>query len=118
MPNTGITLLLDLYDCQSSALKNDAILEQLFTSALQFGGLEVVDQIGQQLPDQHTTHIFLLKESHATIHTWQENGRVVVDVYAIGSPETVRPALEIIRGFLTQKLIARAAQAQLIERGA
>ncbi len=116
MPTTGVSLLLDLYDCKSP-LTNDAVLEQVFTSAFQFAGLEPVDHLTQKFPPYGTTHIFTLKQAHATVHTWTDNGFVAVDVYSTGAPESVRPVLEIIRGYLTQKLIARTAKAQLVERG-
>ena len=116
MPTSGVSLLLDLYDCKSP-LNNDAVLEQLFSSALQFGGLEPLEHLTQKFAPYGTTHIFILKQAHATIHTWAQNGYVAVDVYATGDPAAIRPALEIIRGYLTQKLIARTAKAQLIERG-
>ena len=116
MATTGISLLLDLYDCKSP-LNNDAVLDQVFTSALQFGGLEPIDHTTQKFPPYGSTHIFTLKQAHATIHTWVQNGYVAVDVYAAGDPATIRPALSIIRGYLTQKLIARTTKEQLIERG-
>ncbi len=116
MQTTGVSLLLDLYDCKSP-LKNDAVLEELFTGALQFGGFEPIDHVSHQFPGQGTTHIFILKQSHATIHTWPESNFVSVDVYSCGDLATIRPALEIVRGYLTQKLIARTVKAQLIDRG-
>ncbi|MBI5035462.1 MAG: adenosylmethionine decarboxylase [Chloroflexi bacterium] len=116
MSTTGVSLLLDLYDCKSPLI-NDAVLEQVFTTALQFAGLEPLDHMTQKFSPHGTTHIFILKQAHATVHTWAAEGFVAIDVYSCGAPETIRPGLEIIRGYLTQKLIARTAKAQLIERG-
>jgi S-adenosylmethionine decarboxylase len=116
MKTTGITLLLDLYDCKSP-LNNDPVLEQVFSSALEFGGFQPIDHFTHKFYPQGTTHIFVMKQSHATIHAWHETGFVAVDVFSTGVPEAVRPALEIIRGYLTQKLIAQTVKAQLIERG-
>lgn len=117
MPPSGVSLILDLDGCKSPALANEGILEQLFVDALQFAGFEVVDHLSRRFPDRGTTLIYILKQSHATLHLWPDSGFVSVDVYAHGKPEAVRPALEIIRGYLTQKLIARSVQAQIIVRG-
>jgi S-adenosylmethionine decarboxylase len=117
MQTMGITLLLDLYDCKSPALNNAAVLEQLFVSALQLAGFEIVDQCAHQFPKQGITFVYILRQSHATLHTWPEAGFVAADVYACGKPETVRAALEIIRGYLAQKLIARSVNARFVERG-
>jgi len=42
MQTAGITLLLDLYECKSPAINNAEVLDQLFVSALQLAGFEVV----------------------------------------------------------------------------
>jgi len=117
MPTSGVSLILDLYDCKSPALANSDILEQLFVDALQFAGFDLVDHLSRHLPNQGTTFVYILKQSHATLHTWAKSEFVSVDVYSSGKSEAVRPALEIIRGYLTQKLIARSVQAQIIIRG-
>lgn len=117
METSGITLLLDLYDCKSPALNNPAVLEELFVSALQFAGFELVDQCAHHFPKQGLTFVCILRQSHATLHTWPEAGFVAADVYACGDPGTARAALEIIRGYLAQKLIARSVNARLVERG-
>ncbi|MEW5720193.1 MAG: adenosylmethionine decarboxylase [Chloroflexota bacterium] len=117
MQTTGITLLLDLYDCKSPAINSEAVLEQLFVSALQFAGFEMVDQSVHQLPKQGITLVCIMRQSHAALHALPEAGFVAVDVYAEGKPETARAALEIIRGFLAQKLMAHSVNARFIERG-
>ncbi len=117
MQTTGISLLLDLHDCRSPALSNEGVLEQLFAAALQFAGFEAVDHLTHCFPNQGTTFIYVLRQSHAMLHTWPESGFVSVDVYSCGEPQVVRPALESIRGYLTQKLMARSINARLIERG-
>jgi S-adenosylmethionine decarboxylase len=116
MQTSGVSLMLDLFDCKSPALANEGILEQHFVDALQFAGFDTVDHLSHHFPNQGTTFVYILKQSHATLHTWPENGFVSVDVYSCGKPEAVRPAPEIIRGYLTQKLIARSVKAQVIER--
>jgi len=117
MQTSGVSLILDLFDCRSPALANEGILEQLFVDALQFAGFDAIDHLSHRFPNQGTTFVYILNQSHATLHLFPASGFVSVDVYSCGKPEAVRPALEIIRGYLTQKLIARSVQAQIIVRG-
>jgi S-adenosylmethionine/arginine decarboxylase-like enzyme len=117
MQTSGISLLLDLYDCKSPAIHNEAVLEQLCVSALQFAGFEVVDQLAHRFPKQGIMVICILHQAHASLHAQPAAGVVTAEVYACGEPETVRPALEIVRGYLAQKLIARSVTARFIERG-
>lgn len=116
MSMTGTTLSLDLFECKSPALGNEALLEQLLVSALQFAGVEVKEQVAHRLPNQGALVLCVLRDGYAALHA-QANGAVVADVTLIGKPETARAALEIVRGFLAQKLIARSVNAQVSARG-
>jgi len=93
------------------------VLDQLFVSALQFAGFEVVDQLTHRSPNQGTMVICILRQAHASLHAQSGSGTVTADVYVSGDPEMARAALEIVRGYLAQKLIARSVNARLIERG-
>ncbi|MCI0476786.1 MAG: S-adenosylmethionine decarboxylase [Anaerolineales bacterium] len=117
MQTAGITLLLDLYDCKSPALNNEAVLEQLLVSALQFAGLEVVEQVSHRFPSQGAVVICILRDAYAALQVLPGAGLVAADVSVIGKPEAARAALEIVRGYLAQKLIARSVNARWIERG-
>ena len=117
MQTTGISLLLDLYDCSSPALNNPAQLEQLFLDALNGAGFNTVEHLSHHFPIQGTTFITILQQSHAALHTWPENGFVSVDVYSCGTPTAVYSALELLRERLTQSLAARSVHFSFIERG-
>ncbi|MBM3129030.1 MAG: adenosylmethionine decarboxylase [Chloroflexi bacterium] len=114
---TGLTMLLDLHDCKSPVLGNETMLEQLLVSALQIAGLTVVDQLSHRFPAQGARVLCVLREGHAALHTQPGAGAVAADVMLLGAPEAARAALEIVRGYLAQKLIARSVQARVIERG-
>ncbi len=116
MATPGVSLLLDLYECRSPALGNPALLEEVFIGALQFAGLETVDHSNHNLGNQGTRQIYHLPRGHAVLYVWQPNF-VSIDLYAIGETAALRSAFELIRGYLAQKLIARSANVQLIERG-
>jgi spermidine synthase len=118
MQTSGISLVLDMYDCQSSTLCNESLLTQLFVDALQLAGFFVIDHLSHRFPIQGTTFIYILQQSHAVLHTWPECEFVSIDVYSCGEPEVVRPALEILRDDLARKLEAHSVTAQFISRGA
>lgn len=116
MTTTGITLSLDLHECRSPALGNAELLEQVVVSALQFAGLDVREQLSQRLPGYGVLVLCILGDGYAALHAL-DSAAVVADVTLSGTPEAARAALEIVRGFLAQKLIARAVTARVVERG-
>jgi S-adenosylmethionine/arginine decarboxylase-like enzyme len=117
MSHTGITLLLDLHECKSPALDNQVLLEQILIGALQFAGLEVVEQVGHRFGGQGVVVMCILREAHACLRAFPATGFVGVEVSALGKPDATRAVLEIVRGYLAQKLIARSVDARLLERG-
>ncbi len=116
MSPQGVTLLLDLYECKSPALGNQAVLEQIVVSALQFAGWEVLEQFAYHA-NESVAVLCLLRDAHACLHALPASGFVCVEVSALGKPDTARAALEIVRGYLAQKLIARSVNARILERG-
>jgi S-adenosylmethionine decarboxylase len=120
MQSTGISLLLDLYDCLSPYLNNADALQQLFAEALHTAGFQVVERLAHRFAEhgQGTTMIFILQQSHAALHTWPESGYISVDVYSCGRSMEVRAALEALCIQLSQKLSAGRTAAQWVERNA
>jgi S-adenosylmethionine/arginine decarboxylase-like enzyme len=116
MSPTGVTLLLDLHECKSPALGNQAVLEQIVVSALQFAGLEVLEQVVHRVGESVAV-LCVLRDAHACLHALPATGFVCVEVSALGKPDAARAAIEIVRGYLAQKLIARSVNARVIERG-
>lgn len=71
MATPGVSLLLDLYECQSPALGKPALLEEVFIGALQFAGLETLDHSNRNLGNQGTMQIYQLPRGHAVLYVWQ-----------------------------------------------
>jgi S-adenosylmethionine/arginine decarboxylase-like enzyme len=115
---SGITLVLDLFECKSPALNNEVLLEQLLVSALQFAGMEVLDQLAHRYPGQGVVVVCVLRDAYAALQVLPSAGLVAAVVSVSGKPEAARAALEIVRGYLAQKLIARSVAAHWIDRGA
>ena len=82
METTGISLLLDLHDCKSPALDNQAVLEELVQSALQFAGFEMVDQVSHRFPSRAAVIVCVLRDACATLWARPETGFVSADIYA------------------------------------
>ena len=100
---TGISLLLELYECKAPALHSAEALEQLFLAGLTNAGFETVDHILHRFPGQGVTLVYILRQSHATLHTWPEKEYASVDVFSCGKLAAVRPAPESICRYLSQR---------------
>jgi len=117
IPTVGLQLLLDLYHCRSVALNDVDAVERILRQAIALAGFQVVNRTMHQFPHQGITLVLILAQSHATLHTWPESNFATVDVYACGTAETVRPALEKIQDHLVQQFAPLEFSSQFIHRG-
>ncbi len=116
MEPTGLELLLDLYECQSTALDDAAALERLVHEGVCLAGFDIVDRILHQFPHHGITLVLVLAQSHVTLHTWPEARYVTVDAYACGD-SGILPALEALSRYLVEHLAPRSFDSKLEKRG-
>ena len=77
----GKHCILELYDCDSSKLNDEAFLRDTITDAAKRAGATLLNLITHRFEPQGVTGLALLAESHISIHTWPEAGYAAVDVF-------------------------------------
>jgi len=80
----GKHCILELYDCDSSRLDDEAFLRDTITTAAKRAGATLLNLITHRFEPQGVTGLALLAESHISIHTWPESGYAAVDVFTCG----------------------------------
>ena len=106
-------MILDLYGCPREILDDYDYLQEVMETAINMSGATLVRIFGEKFSPQGVTLLALLAESHASIHTWPEQGYAAVDLYTC-NPEGVTPhkAVEYIK----EKLSATDVKEQEIDR--
>jgi len=80
----GKHCILELYNCDSAKLDDEAFLRNAITSAAKRAGATLLNLITHRFEPQGVTGLALLAESHISIHTWPESGYAAVDVFTCG----------------------------------
>ena len=80
----GKHCILELYNCDSAKLDDEAFLRDTITSAAKRAGATLLNLITHRFQPQGVTGLALLAESHISIHTWPESGYAAVDVFTCG----------------------------------
>jgi S-adenosylmethionine decarboxylase len=80
----GKHCILELYDCDSKRLDDEAFLRDAITTAASRAGATLLNLITHRFEPQGVTGLALLAESHISIHTWPESGYAAVDVFTCG----------------------------------
>lgn len=102
LPSTPISdavgkhCILELYDCDSVKLNDEAFLRDTITSAAQRAGATLLNLITHHFEPQGVTGLALLAESHISIHTWPESGYAAVDVFTCGDHTMPEKACQIL----------------------
>jgi S-adenosylmethionine decarboxylase len=83
---TGTHLLLTLSECGATDLLNDLErLRELATRAAEATGATILNLCAQQFTPQGVTVVAVLAESHASLHTYPEVGKVFWDCFTCGT---------------------------------
>jgi S-adenosylmethionine decarboxylase len=99
MPTTdavGKHCILELYDCDSCRLDDEAFLRDVITAAAKRAGATLLNLITHRFEPQGVTGLALLAESHISIHTWPESGYAAVDVFTCGDHTMPERACQIL----------------------
>lgn len=72
----------DLAQCETLHTFDAAAIGLMFASALRAAGATIVQEISHAYPGAGLTHVLVLRESHAILHTWPETGTVNVDIFS------------------------------------
>ncbi len=93
----GKHCILELYDCDSSKLDDEAFLRTTITTAAKRAGATLLNLITHRFEPQGVTGLALLAESHISIHTWPESGYAAVDVFTCGDHTMPEKACAVLR---------------------
>ena len=82
--HAGHHIILDLYHCSDSAIRDEDLILQAFQHAIQLSQVTAIDTLHHKFSPHGVTAIALLAESHMSIHTWPEHGYAAIDIYTCG----------------------------------
>ncbi|MBI5273461.1 MAG: adenosylmethionine decarboxylase [Chlamydiales bacterium] len=81
---TGKHLIASYYDCNEESLANIKQLVTIMEESCLASGAHVLQQMNYEFPGGGLTHLLLLSESHASIHTYPEYKACFVDLFTCG----------------------------------
>ncbi len=105
----GRHLIASYSECDIEALSNIDNLRRAMGEAIKESGATVLDETHYVFPPNGLTMVFLLSESHASIHTYPEYGACFVDLFTCGSKCSAEKFDAVLRDYLKpQKVESRA----------
>jgi len=80
----GVHAIIELYDCPSDLLNDEAYVRDAICQAAEVAGAHLLNISSHGFSPQGVTAIALLAESHISIHTWPETGYAAADMFTCG----------------------------------
>ncbi|MEV4646054.1 adenosylmethionine decarboxylase [Saccharopolyspora sp. NPDC049426] len=110
---TGRHVLAELEGVEPELLDDEQYLREVLHKALSESDATVCQMIAKRFDPQGVTVLALLSESHASLHTYPEDGSIFIDVFTCG--HTAKPELAV--ELLAEALQPTTKNVQTIQRG-
>jgi len=110
---TGRHVLAELVGVAPALLDDEPYLRDLLAAAATECGATVRQVISHRFQPQGVTVLALLSESHASLHSYPENGSVFVDVFTCGNRADPQRAVDV----LARALKAGQVHCTVVHRG-
>jgi S-adenosylmethionine decarboxylase len=109
----GTEWLIEASGCRPDALRDEALLRELFDRVVADLGLKTIDAVWHKFPGEGgLTGLLALTESHLACHTYPEHGIATFNLYCCRT----RPEWDW-EGNLTEVLRAASVKVTTFERG-
>jgi S-adenosylmethionine decarboxylase len=81
----GIHYILDIWNPKENILNDFAYLQYILETSLNISKASIVSFQHKIFQPSGLTILYLLEESHASIHTYPEEGYAAIDIFTCGS---------------------------------
>ncbi|HPR63154.1 MAG TPA: adenosylmethionine decarboxylase [Thermoanaerobaculia bacterium] len=81
MKALGLHLLIELHNCDSKLLNNEAMLRKILYTIARRSGMTPLKDSFHAFTPHGVSGVVLLAESHVSVHTWPELGYAAVDFF-------------------------------------
>jgi S-adenosylmethionine decarboxylase len=110
---TGQHALAELVGVAPELLDDEPLLRRVLAAAATECGATVCQVISKRFQPHGVTVLALLSESHASLHSYPENGSVFVDVFTCGEHADPGRAVEV----LARELRPTTVHSTVVRRG-
>ncbi|MEM3695111.1 MAG: adenosylmethionine decarboxylase [Candidatus Bathyarchaeia archaeon] len=108
----GIHVIAELLGVDPQRISRVDVVREVLDRVVLESGLNCVSSSFHQFEPYGVSAIYLLSESHLSVHTWPENGYVALDIFTCGDDG---PALKAFR-LLVREFSPKVVKKRMIRR--
>ncbi len=110
----GIHVIAEFLGVDSNKISKVAVVREILDRVIPKSGLNCVSSSFHQFEPYGVSAIYLLSESHLSVHTWPEYGYIALDIFTCGPDDGALKALK----FLIEEFKPKVVKKKIIKRGA
>jgi S-adenosylmethionine decarboxylase len=108
----GTHVIAELSGCSKERLNDPQHMDRVFTRAIQLAGATLIQKVSHKFEPHGLSLVYVLSESHLSIHTWPEKQYASVDIYTCGK---CNPHVAV--DYIRKELEAACAHQTTLSRG-
>ena len=99
-PFQGTHYLSSFIGCSADLLTCHTDFNNVVREGIRASGATLLNECGYVFENQSFTTVFLLSESHCSIHTYPEHGSVFIDLFTCGDKCDYKKFEDVLKGYL------------------
>ena len=103
----GIHLIADLLGVDPKKISKVKVVKKILDRVVAKSGLRSISSSFHQFKPHGVSAVYLLRESHLSVHTWPEYGYVALDIFACGDDESALKAYDMLIDEFKPEVIER-----------
>lgn len=92
----GIHIIAEFQGVDPCKISRAETLRSILDSVIAKSGLHVVSSSFHQFEPQGVSALYLLSESHLSVHTWPEHGYLALDIFTCGDDGPALHAFQLL----------------------
>ncbi|MEM3383620.1 MAG: adenosylmethionine decarboxylase [Nitrososphaerales archaeon] len=103
----GIHIIAELLGVDPEKISRVEIVRNIFDRVIYESNLKVISSNFYQFEPYGVSAVYLLRESHLSVHTWPEHGYIALDIFTCGSNKLAYKAFELLVKEFKPKIIKK-----------
>ncbi|MBS7658228.1 MAG: adenosylmethionine decarboxylase [Candidatus Bathyarchaeia archaeon] len=109
----GIHVIAEFLGVDANKISKVEIVKEILDRVISKSGLNCVSSSFHQFKPYGVSAIYLLSESHLSVHTWPEYEYIALDIFTCGADDGAFKALK----FLIEEFKPKTVKKKIIKRG-
>ncbi len=95
--------IIEVFDFDKKLLLNNRTLQPFINKIINALGLKIVKKTFFNFKPYGVTLIYIISESHLTVHTWPERNYLHIDLFACAMKQPNKPIKQVIQSIFQTK---------------